>query len=95
MWDNAYCVHDLTDTPDTLLNIYDLCVENGTEDQIFILPLRPRSRSRAPVWPASPRAINNIRDFKEHTLTSTIGPDKLNQLRHVRYFRTWTASNHI
>ena len=36
MWDNAYCVHDLTDTPDTLLNIYDLCVENGTEDQIFI-----------------------------------------------------------
>lgn len=56
MWDNAYCVHDLTDTPDTLLNIYDLCVENGTEDQIFILPLRPKSRSRAPVWPASPRA---------------------------------------
>lgn len=57
MWDNAYCVHDLTDTPDTLLNIYDLCVENGTEDQIFILPLRPRFRSRVPVWPASPRAI--------------------------------------
>ena len=57
MWDNAYCVHDLTDTPDTLLNIYDLCVENGTEDQIFILPLRPKSRSRAPVWPASPMMI--------------------------------------
>lgn len=57
MWDNAYCVHDLTDTPDTLLNIYDLCVENGTEDQIFIFASTSKIRSRAPVWPASPRAI--------------------------------------
>lgn len=57
MWDNAYCVHDLTDTPDTLLNIYDLCVENGTEDQIFIFASTSKISFPAPVWPASPRAI--------------------------------------
>lgn len=57
MWDNAYCVHDLTDTPDTLLNIYDLALKTARKIRSSFLPLRPRFRSRVPVWPASPRAI--------------------------------------
>lgn len=36
MWDNAYCVHDLTDTPDTLLNLWDEALAEGTEDNVFI-----------------------------------------------------------
>ena len=35
MWDNAYCVHDLTDTPDTLLDLYAECLKNGTEDNVL------------------------------------------------------------
>ncbi|MCD8026454.1 MAG: aminotransferase class I/II-fold pyridoxal phosphate-dependent enzyme, partial [Clostridiales bacterium] len=31
IWDNAYCVHDITDTPDTLLNIFDECKKYGNE----------------------------------------------------------------
>ena len=34
MWDNAYCVHDLTDTPDTLLNLYEECLKQGTEANV-------------------------------------------------------------
>lgn len=85
MWDNAYCVHDLADTPDTLLNIYDLCVENGTEDQIFIFASTSKISFPGAGVAGLATSDNNIRDFKEHTLTSTIGPDKLNQLRHVLF----------
>ena len=85
MWDNAYCVHDLTDTPDKLLNIYDLCVENGTEDQIFIFASTSKISFPGAGVAGLATSDNNIRDFKEHTLTSTIGPDKLNQLRHVLF----------
>ena len=36
MWDNAYCIHDVTDTPDNLLNIYEECKKNGTEDSVIL-----------------------------------------------------------
>ena len=35
-WDNAYCVHHITDTPDTLLNLMDECRAAGTEDRPFM-----------------------------------------------------------
>ena len=49
MWDNAYCIHDLTDTPDTLLNLYDECLKNGNED----LPIMLRLLFQALVFPLS------------------------------------------
>ncbi len=63
MWDNAYCVHDLTDTPDTLLNIYDLCVENGTEDQIFIFASTSKISFPGAGVAGLATSDNNIRDF--------------------------------
>lgn len=85
MWDNAYCVHDLTDTPDQLLNIYDLCVENGTTDQVFIFASTSKISFPGAGVAALATSDNNIADVKKHTLTQTIGPDKLNQLRHVLF----------
>ena len=80
MWDNAYCVHDLTDTPDTLLNLYELCCENGTEDQVMIFASTSKISFPGAGVAALATSDNNIKDFKVHTLTQTIGPDKLNQL---------------
>lgn len=86
MWDNAYCVHDLTDTPDCLLNIYDECVKVGNED----MPLMFCSTSKitfpgagVAAMSASPR---NMKLFTERYNYEIISYDKLNMLRHVKYF---------
>lgn len=86
MWDNAYCVHDISDTPDELLNIYDECVKAGNED----LPLLFCSTSKITFPGAGVAAMaaspNNMKVFLERYNYQAISFDKLNMLRHVRYF---------
>lgn len=89
MWDNAYCVHDLTDTPDQLLNIMEECKKNGNED----LPILFCSTSKI-TFPGSGVAAMaasdaNMAVFKKRYSMQTIGFDKLNELRHTRYFKTY------
>lgn len=84
-WDNAYCVHDLTDTPDTLLNLWEECKKNGTTD----LPIFFASSSKITFPGAGVAAMGaseaNLKEIRRHYAFQTIGPDKLNQLRHI-YF---------
>ena len=86
MWDNAYCVHDLTDTPDTLLNLYEACVKAGNTD----LPVIFASTSKITFPGAGVAAMaagpETLKVFREHLAFQTIGPDKLNQLRHIYFF---------
>ncbi len=85
MWDNAYCVHDLTDTPDTLLDFYAECVKQGTEDHAFFFASTSKISfpgAGVSALGASPR---NIAEVKKRFTTQTIGPDKLNQLRHILF----------
>lgn len=85
MWDNAYCVHDLTDTPDVLLNLYEECVKQGTEDNVLFFASTSKISfpgAGVAALGASPR---NIVDLKKRITTQTIGPDKLNQLRHILF----------
>lgn len=86
MWDNAYAVHDLNDTPDQLLNIMEECGKTGNED----LPILFCSTSKI-TFPGSGVAAmaaseNNMAVFKRKYQYQTIGFDKLNQLKHVRFF---------
>lgn len=87
IWDNAYCVHDLTDTPDTLMNIFDACKKYGTED--YFVEFTSTSKISFPGAGISAIAAsdNNIADIKKRMSAQTIGFDKLNQLRHVRYYK--------
>lgn len=87
MWDNAYCVHHLTDTPDTLLNIYEAAKQAGNED--IVIQFASTSKISFPgagvaVLAASPA---NVADIKKRMAIQTIGHDKMNMLRHARYFR--------
>ena len=86
MWDNAYCIHDLTDEPDELLNIFEECEKTGNID----LPIAFCSTSKI-TFPGSGVAAmaaseNNMKVIKYKYQFQTIGFDKLNMLRHVRFF---------
>ncbi len=85
MWDNAYCVHDLTDTPDHLLDIYDECIANGTEDMLMIFASTSKISFPGAGVACVATSDRNIVDLKKHFMTQTIGPDKMNQLRHVLF----------
>ncbi len=87
MWDNAYCLHHLTDTPDTLLNLYDEAKKHGTEDRVVMFASTSKVSfpgSGVAVMAGSPATVA---DVKKRMNYQTIGYDKLNMLRHVRYFK--------
>ncbi len=85
MWDNAYCVHDLTDQPDELLNIYEECVKEGTEDQVIIFASTSKISFPGAGVAALASSAKTIASLKTRTTVQTIGSDKLNQLRHVLF----------
>ena len=87
-WDNAYCVHHLSDDGQAhLLNIIDECRKAGNPDMVFEFT----STSKIS-FPGSGVAVicaskDNIEFIKKQMGKQTIGFDKLNQLRHVRFFK--------
>ncbi|MBO4219985.1 MAG: aminotransferase class I/II-fold pyridoxal phosphate-dependent enzyme [Clostridia bacterium] len=86
-WDNAYAVHDLTDNKIKLANIFDLADEYGTVDNILYFA----STSKI-TFPGSGVAITaasekNLAQIRKIISVQTIGHDKINQLRHVKYFQ--------
>ena len=86
IWDDAYCIHDLTDTPDHLISIYEECKKTGNVD----LPICFCSTSKI-TFPGSGVAAmaasaNNMKVIKQKYKYQTIGYDKINMLRHVRFF---------
>ena len=87
IWDNAYVIHELTDEPDELLNIFDACKEYGTED--YFVEFTSTSKISFPGAGVSAIAAskNNVADIKKRLNFQTISYDKLNQLRHVKYFK--------
>ncbi len=87
VWDNAYIVHDLTDTPDQLLNIFEAAKEFGTEDHFVEFTSTSKISFPGAGVSAIAASDNNIAEIKERLNNETISYDKLNQLRHVRYFK--------
>jgi len=86
-WDNAYCVHHFRkDRRDSLLNLMDECIKTGNEDLPFIFASTSKiSYPGAGVAVMAASKANRV--FIDSRLKiQTIGPDKLNHLRHARYF---------
>lgn len=84
-WDNAYVIHDLYDQSDNLLNIFDECQKAGNPD----LPIIFASTSKITFPGAGVAAMagsKNIVDMIKGRLKyQAIGPDKINQLRHIKF----------
>lgn len=87
IWDNAYIIHELTDTPDVLMNIFEACKEYGTED--YFVEFTSTSKISFPGAGVSAIAASdaNIAEIKKRLNFQTISYDKLNQLRHIKYFK--------
>lgn len=86
IWDNAYCIHDLVDDGDRLLNIFDILADFGNEDMV----IEVCSTSKITFSGAGVSAIiasdNNIAAIKKRLNAQTISYDKMNQHRHVEFF---------
>lgn len=89
MWDNAYCIHDLSDTPDTLLNIYDECVKAGSEDMPIIFCSTSKITFPGAGVAAMAASNANMNVFTERYNYEIISYDKLNMLRHIRFFKNY------
>jgi DNA-binding transcriptional MocR family regulator len=87
-WDNAYSVHHLyEDKQDYLLEILDECKKAGNPDMVYKFTSTSKISFPGGGIAAIATSLNNIADIKEQFKVQTIGHDKVNQLRHVRYFK--------
>ncbi|MEE1197630.1 MAG: aminotransferase class I/II-fold pyridoxal phosphate-dependent enzyme [Acutalibacteraceae bacterium] len=91
MWDNAYAIHDLYDKGDKLLNIYHECVKHGTEDKVIMFTSSSKITFPGAGVAAEAASPYNVSLLKKRMSFQTIGPDKLNQLRHARMFPNFEA----
>ena len=87
MWDNAYAFHHLSDNPDVLLNIMDEAKKFGTENRIYQFASTSKITYAGAGISALATSEFNADVIKKQINIATIGPDKLNQLRHVEYFK--------
>ncbi len=87
-WDNAYAVHDLYPEKEVkLLNIFDECKKTGNENMVFELCSTSKISFSGAGISAVASSKNNIEEIKKYMTKQTIGYDKINQLRHVRFFK--------
>lgn len=95
-WDNAYAVHHLSEDKDTLKNIMEECKKSGNEDRVFIYGSTSKISFSGAGVAMMAASENNINMIKKQMSIQTIGPDKLNQLRHVKYFQSFDGiENHM
>ena len=87
MWDNAYAVHDLDDAPPTLANLMELCRRDGTTDSVVMFGSTSKITRAGAGIAFMAASTANLAHFKKRLAVQTIGPDKLNQLRHVRFLK--------
>jgi DNA-binding transcriptional MocR family regulator len=86
-WDNAYAVHSLSDDAPELANIMDRCRAHGTEDSIYIFGSTSKITYAGAGVSFAGMSKGNLKAFSHHLGMSQIGPDKINQLRHVRFLK--------
>jgi len=87
IWDNAYCLHHLEDEGDTLLNIYPELEKNGNEDMVVMFTSTSKISFPGSGVAALAASPANVADVKRRMTIQTIGHDKLNMLRHIRFFK--------
>ena len=87
-WDNAYVIHHLyEDDQPVLLDIISECEKAGNPDLVYEFASTSKISFAGAGISALASSKANLEDVKKQLTIQTIGFDKLNQLRHVRYYK--------
>lgn len=86
-WDNAYAVHSLYGD-DRLASIIDECAAAGNPDRPIVFASTSKIVYAGAGVSAVASSADNMKLIKARITTQTIGPDKINELRHIRMFKT-------
>ncbi|MBQ8546224.1 MAG: aminotransferase [Clostridia bacterium] len=87
-WDNAYTIHHLyDDKQDNLVEILAECKRAGNPDLVYKFASTSKISFPGSGIAALASSHNNLDDIKAQLTVQTIGHDKVNQLRHVRFFK--------
>tara|TARA_R110002072_G_scaffold303107_2_gene493750 strand:+ start:21896 stop:23167 length:1272 start_codon:yes stop_codon:yes gene_type:complete len=87
MWDNAYAEHHLVDNPPELANLITLSEQNGTLDNVIVIGSTSKITFAGAGMAFMASSEANIKQFADYLGISSIGPDKVNQLRHMRFLQ--------
>jgi DNA-binding transcriptional MocR family regulator len=85
-WDNAYCVHHITDDTSRILSLLNEAKAVGNDNIAYIFGSTSKVTFSGSGVAVIGTSAENIASLKKALTVSTIGYDKINQLRHVRYF---------
>ncbi|MGK0442175.1 MAG: aspartate/methionine/tyrosine aminotransferase [Pseudohongiellaceae bacterium] len=86
-WDNAYAVHVLEDNAPALADIMQACRSEGTEDSVLIFGSTSKITFAGAGVAFMAASANNLKILKRSLGFSTVGPDKVNQYRHVKFLK--------
>ena len=86
-WDDAYRFHHLTERRHTTLNVLDACAAAGHEDRALVFASLSKVTIGGGAMAFLAGSRRNVDGWQQRISVRTIGPDKLNQLRHVRFLR--------
>ena len=86
-WDNAYAVHHLTDERVEIANMLELCARHGQANRAFVFASTSKITLAGGGLALFAGSKENVKWLLARMMPRTIGPDKLNQLRHVLFLK--------
>jgi aspartate/methionine/tyrosine aminotransferase len=91
MWDNAYALHALDDDAPELASLMDACRRHGTENSVITFGSTAKITFAGAGIAFMGASQENLAAFRKHLACASIGPDKVNQLRHLKFLPDLSA----